>query len=65
MNALSTLYVYLMSYLHQDEGQDFIEYAMIIVLIVIVAMVGMGAVGTRISGVWGQITTGLGVAPTP
>ncbi len=39
LNALSSLYVYMLAYLHQDEGQDFIEYALIIGLIVLVAVV--------------------------
>ncbi|MGL4649521.1 MAG: Flp family type IVb pilin [Caldilineaceae bacterium] len=62
MNALTSLYVYLMSYLHRDEGQDFIEYALIIVLIVIAAIVGMTAVGGRISEIWDTIVTSLSPA---
>jgi|SoimicMinimDraft_17_1059745.scaffolds.fasta_scaffold117595_2 Flp pilus assembly pilin Flp len=40
----------------RDGGQDLIEYAMLVALIVIVAMVGVSALGTTISNVfWTQI----------
>lgn len=60
MNALTSLYLFVMSYLRRDEGQDFIEYALIIVLIVIAAIVGMTAVGDGIAGIWDQIVGFLG-----
>ena len=56
------LYLWLKNWLDSEEGQDLIEYSLIIVLIVIVAIAGMSAVGGRISAIWGEITTGLGTA---
>ena len=53
------LYLYLKNLLHSEEGQDLIEYALIIVLIVIAAILGMTAVGTRISAIWTQIVNAL------
>jgi pilus assembly protein Flp/PilA len=56
------LYLWLKNWLEGEEGQDLIEYSLIIVLIVLVAVVGMGAVGTQIGQIWGQITSQLGTA---
>jgi Flp pilus assembly pilin Flp len=57
---LSALLTYLQSMFHNEEGQDLIEYSMIIVVIVLVAMVGMAALGGQIAAIWGQITGALG-----
>jgi len=56
------LYLYLKNLLHSEEGQDLIEYALIIVLVVIAAVVGARALGTTINGVWATITTWLTTA---
>jgi Flp pilus assembly pilin Flp len=46
-----------------EEGQDLIEYAMILALVVLVAIIGMAALGTKISGLWTSISDKL-VVPT-
>ncbi len=38
--------------LRREEGQDLIEYALIIVLLVVAAVVGLSALGDQISGLW-------------
>ncbi len=43
-----------------EEGQDLIEYALLIVLIVLVVAAVLPGVGTAISGVFTTITTQLG-----
>ena len=43
-----------------QKGQGLVEYALIIVLIAIVAIVVIAMVGTRISEVFSQIASGLG-----
>ena len=48
-------YLFVKAWLAQEEGQDMIEYALIVVLIVIAGAVGMAAVGTKISTLWGTI----------
>jgi Flp pilus assembly pilin Flp len=53
-------YLWLQQLLRDEEGQDLIEYSLIIVLVVIVAIVGLSAVGGSIAGIWGQITGALG-----
>ncbi len=55
-----SLYLWLKNLLESEEGQDLIEYALIIVLIVIVGMVGMTTVGPLIASAWGKIAAGLG-----
>lgn len=59
LNALSPLFAYLFSYLRREEGQDFIEYALIIALIVIVGIGTMALLGGRIAELWTAITTRL------
>ena len=58
LNALGFLYNYLHVYLEREEGQDFIEYA----LIVLVGVGAMGGLGTQIGGIWAQITGLFGTA---
>jgi len=43
-----------------DEGQGMVEYALIIVLVSLVAMAGLGVLGVGIDGVFGEINTALG-----
>ncbi len=43
----------------EDEGQDLIEYAMLVALIVIAGIVGMQAVGTDIAAIWTNISGAL------
>jgi Flp pilus assembly pilin Flp len=62
LSMLSVYVHYLFSYLDRDDGQDFIEYALIIALIVIAGIVGMSALGGQIAGIWGSIQATLGGA---
>lgn len=46
--------------LAREEGQDLIEYAMLVALIAIVAMVGVSTLGTTIYNVfWTQIGSAI------
>ena len=45
MNALLTQLVKASLFLNDEEGQDLIEYSLIIVVIVLAAIVGMAALG--------------------
>jgi len=61
MNTLwLTVYAMFKNMFGEEEGQDLIEYALIIALIVIAAIVGMTALGGEISGMW---TTIMGQLP--
>jgi len=53
------LYLWLKNWLEREEGQDLIEYSLIIVLIVIVGMVGMSLVGPYIANAWTAVSSGL------
>ena len=60
MNTLwLTVYAMFKNMFGEEEGQDLIEYALIIALIVIAAIVGMTALGGEISGMWTTIINEL------
>lgn len=57
------LYVWLQNWLRSEEAQDLIEYALIIGLLVVVAIVGLNALGKQIAALWAALTAWLaGVA---
>lgn len=60
MNALSMLYVYVKSMFVAEEGQDLIEYALIIALFVLLAVAGLAAMAGPLNGLWTNITASLG-----
>jgi len=49
------LYLYLKNLLKNEEGQDLIEYALILVLIVLAAVVFLPDIGVRIRGIFEDI----------
>jgi Flp pilus assembly pilin Flp len=49
------LYLYLKNLLKNEEGQDLIEYALILVLIVLAAVVFLPDIGVRINGIFEDI----------
>ena len=51
------LYLYLKNLLHSEEGQDLIEYALIMVLIVLAVAVALPGVATAINAVFTRIYT--------
>lgn len=55
---LSFAYLRVKNWLAEQSGQDLIEYALIIVLLV-VAVVGLGLLGTGVSNLWTNIQTWL------
>jgi len=44
----------------EDEGQGMVEYALILVLVSVVAIVTLRVLGTTVSGVFTDITTAIG-----
>lgn len=48
----------------EDEGQDLIEYALVVALIAFAATAGMGTLATSINVAFGHIGTKLGVYVT-
>jgi pilus assembly protein Flp/PilA len=43
----------------KEKGQGLVEYALILVLIAVVVIVILRALGTRVNGIFGSISTGL------
>ena len=54
------LYLWLKNWFAREEGQDLIEYALILVLLVIVAYLGLSAIGVTVSGIWIKVNQALG-----
>jgi pilus assembly protein Flp/PilA len=52
MNALANL---LTSFRRDDEGQDLLEYALLVALIAIVAVAAVTSAGTAVSGIFTTI----------
>jgi len=53
------LYMWLKNWLEREEGQDLIEYALIVVLISLAVTIALAAVGTQLNTVWTAITGAL------
>ncbi len=49
----------LQSFARNDEGQDLLEYALLVSLIAVVAVVAVRAAGTTVSGIFTTITNSL------
>jgi len=53
------LYLNLKNWFTSEEGQDLIEYALIIALMVVVAVVALSLLGSQISTLWAGIAAWL------
>jgi pilus assembly protein Flp/PilA len=62
MNALLSLYVYVKSMFECEEGQDLIEYALIIGLVVIAAVIALTTLSGNIGDLLGRVGTELDAA---
>jgi pilus assembly protein Flp/PilA len=59
-DRLRMLYVKLQSAMMREEGQDLVEYALLVALIGFAATATMGTVATNISGLFTKIATAVG-----
>jgi pilus assembly protein Flp/PilA len=50
-------------FVREEEGQDLVEYALLLALIAIVCIVAITTMGTTISGFMNQVSTRLGTVP--
>ncbi len=50
----------LRSFTRRDEGQDLLEYALLVALIALVAVVAITAAGASVSTIFGKIATAIG-----
>lgn len=53
------LYLWLKAWLAEQDGQDLIEYALLIGLIALVVIAAVTLGGTAIQGIWTKISTTL------
>ena len=47
------------AFVRNEEGQDLIEYALLVALISLVAVVAIGTAGSAVNTIFGKITTQL------
>ncbi len=59
---MNFLYKYLRPFVDDEEGQTLIEYALIVVLVVLVAIASLGPVGQKIAAAWTSIANQLGTS---
>jgi pilus assembly protein Flp/PilA len=54
-----SLVTYLRTLARRDEGQDLLEYALLVALIALVCTVAIGTAGTNVNGIFTRIATSL------
>ena len=52
----------LKKFAHAEDGQDLLEYALLVALIALVAVVSIGLAGTNVNTIFGKIATALAPA---
>jgi pilus assembly protein Flp/PilA len=55
MNLVTYLRSFVGSFVHDEEGQDLVEYAMLVALIALVCVIGVTAAGTSVNTIFGSI----------
>ncbi len=58
------LYLRLMAFLKREEGQDLVEYALLLGLIALVVVAALVLAGPAINTIWNNIVTQLQAATT-
>jgi pilus assembly protein Flp/PilA len=61
-NTMLKLYIMIQNLISQDEGQDLVEYALIVALLSLAAVAGMKGLATGINGAFTNITSTLNTA---
>jgi pilus assembly protein Flp/PilA len=56
---MSMLLTYLKSFVHTEEGQDLLEYALLVALIALIAIGAVGAAGGTVSEIFQDISDQL------
>jgi pilus assembly protein Flp/PilA len=59
---MTMLITYVKSFMNQEEGQDLLEYALLVALIALVAIVAVEAAGGAVSTIFQSIADELGGA---
>jgi pilus assembly protein Flp/PilA len=55
MNLVTYLRSYVRSFVHDEEGQDLVEYAMLVALIALVCVIGVTAAGSSVNAIFASI----------
>ena len=58
MNLFNYLRTYLRAFVRNDEGQDLLEYALLVALIAIVCVIAIGMTGTNVNDIFVKIGDG-------
>jgi pilus assembly protein Flp/PilA len=56
------MYIKAQNLLNREEGQDLVEYALLVALIALAAIAGVKNVATAVTSVFNNISTSLGAA---
>lgn len=59
---MSMFLTYVKSFARQDEGQDLLEYALLVALIALIAIGAVGLAGQSVSAIFSDIAGQLGAA---
>ena len=59
---MSQLIAFVNKFARNEEGQDLLEYALLVALIALVAIVAVTSAGTSVSGIFAAIASALGGA---
>jgi len=59
MNAMMKLYVKLQNLMNREDGQDLVEYALLVSLIALAAITGVGKVASAVTTLFTNISTSL------
>ena len=62
MNLFNYLRTYLRAFVSNDEGQDLLEYALLVALIAIVCILAITTTGTNVNAIFAEIGEELGNA---
>ncbi len=55
-------YSFLKAFAREEDGQDLVEYALLLAFIALASIAALGTVTTALNGVWTNINTKLGTA---
>jgi len=59
MHSFNTLYLALRNIINREEGQDLVEYALVVALIAFGAITGMGYLATGLNNAFSSIASTL------
>jgi len=59
---MSMLITYVKSFVRQEEGQDLLEYALLVALIALIAIGAVGLAGGAVNSIFSDVAAKLGAA---